>query len=142
MLKNILSSLSNVGSGFMSGFSAKFLLFALVIASGLAVSAFIGLTYYQKAYLENIEQKAQIQASFNQTRIILEKQNEAIRNANAKLESYQKEIASIKKATAKKFAEIEKRRVETCTDFSKAMADLLKTYEDSIRTSTQGSSNE
>ena len=142
MLKNILSSLSNVGSGFLSGFSTKFLLFTLVVVSGLAVSAFIGLTYYQKAYLENIEQKAQIQASFNQTRVILEKQNEAIRNANAKLESYQKEIASIKKATAKKFAEIERRRVETCTDFSKAMADLLKTYEDSIRTSTQGGSNE
>lgn len=129
MLKNILSSLSNVGSGF----STKFLLFALVVVSGIAVSAFIGLTHYQKAYLENIEQKAQIQASFNQTRVILERQNESIRNANAKLESYQKEIASIKKATAKKFAEIEKRRVETCTDFSKAMADLLKTYEDSIK---------
>lgn len=117
----------------MSGFSTKFLLIALVAVSTFAVSAFIGLTYYQKAYLENIEQKEQIQASFNQTRVILEKQNEAIRNANAKLESYQKEIASIKKATAKKFAEIEKRRVETCTDFSKAMADLLKTYEDSIK---------
>lgn len=141
MWKSILSSLSNVGSGFMSGFSTKFLLFALVAVSTFAVSAFIGLTYYQKAYLENIEQKEQIQASFNQTRIILEKQNEAIRNANAKLESYQKEIASIKKATAKKFAEIEKRRVETCTDFSRAMADLLKTYEDSIR-NTQGGSNE
>lgn len=117
----------------MSGFSTKFLLVALVVVSTFAVSAFIGLTHYQKAYLENIEQKEQIQASFNQTRVILEKQNEAIRNANAKLETYQKEIASIKKATAKKFAEIEKRRVETCTDFSKAMADLLKTYEDSIR---------
>lgn len=125
----------------MSGFSTKFLLVALVAVSTFAVSAFIGLTYYQKAYLENIEQKEQIQASFNQTRVILEKQNEAIRNANAKLESYQKEIASIKKATAKKFTEIEKRRVETCTDFSKAMADLLKTYEDSIR-NLQGGSNE
>lgn len=125
----------------MSGFSTKFLLVALVAVSTFAVSAFIGLTYYQKAYLENIEQKEQIQASFNQTRVILEKQNEAIRNANAKLESYQKEIASIKKATAKKFAEIEKRRIETCTDFSKAMADLLKTYEDSIR-NTQGGSDE
>lgn len=125
----------------MSGFSTKFLLVALVAVSTFAASAFIGLTYYQKAYLENIEQKEQIQASFNQTRVILEKQNEAIRNANAKLESYQKEIASIKKATAKKFAEIEKRRVETCTDFSKAMADLLKTYEDSIR-NTQGGSDE
>lgn len=133
MWKNILSSLSSIGGGFMSGFSTKFLLIALVAVSTFAVSAFIGLTYYQKAYLENIEQKEQIQASFNQTRVILEKQNEAIRNANAKLESYQKEIASIKKATAKKFAEIEKRRVETCTDFSKAMADLLKTYEDSIK---------
>lgn len=133
MLKSILLSLSSIGGGFMSGFSTKFLLLALVAVSTFAVSAFIGLTYYQKAYLENIEQKEQIQASFNQTRVILEKQNEAIRNANAKLESYQKEIASIKKATAKKFAEIEKRRVETCTDFSKAMADLLKTYEDSIR---------
>lgn len=142
MLKNILSSLSSLSGNLLGGFSTKFLLFALVVVSGLAVSAFIGLTYYQKAYLENIEQKAQIQASFNQTRVILERQNEAIRNANAKLESYQKEIASIKKATAKKFAEIEKRRVETCTDFSKAMADLLKTYEDSIRTSTQGGSNE
>lgn len=125
----------------MSGFSTKFLLIALVAVSTFAVSAFVGLTYYQKAYLENIEQKEQIQASFNQTRVILEKQNEAIRNANAKLESYQKEIASIKKATAKKFAEIEKRRVETCTDFSKAMADLLKTYEDSIR-NPQGGSDE
>lgn len=125
----------------MSGFSTKFLLIALVAVSTFAVSAFVGLTYYQKAYLENIEQKEQIQASFNQTRVILEKQNEAIRNANAKLESYQKEIASIKKATAKKFAEIEKRRVETCTDFSKAMADLLKTYEDSIR-NTQGGNDE
>lgn len=124
----------------MGGFSTKFLLLALVAVSTFAVSAFIGLTYYQKAYLENIEQKEQIQASFNQTRVILEKQNEAIRNANAKLESYQKEIASIKKATAKKFAEIEKRRVEICTDFSKAMADLLKTYEDSIRNT--GGSNE
>lgn len=133
MLKSILSSLSSIGGGALGGFSVKFLVFALVVVSGLAVSAFIGLTYYQKAYLENIEQKEQIQASFNQTRVILEKQNEAIRNANAKLESYQKEIASIKKATAKKFAEIEKRKVETCTDFSKAMADLLKTYEDSIR---------
>lgn len=125
----------------MSGFSTKFLLVALVAVSAFAVSAFIGLTHYQKAYLKNIEQKEQIQASFNQTRVILEKQNEAIRNANAKLESYQKEIASIKKATAKKFAEIEKRRVETCTDFSKAMADLLKTYEDSVR-NTQGGSDE
>lgn len=142
MLKNILSSLSSLSGNLLGGFSTKFLLFSLVVVSGLAVSAFIGLTYYQKAYLENIEQKAQIQASFNQTRVILERQNEAIRNANAKLESYQKEIASIKKATAKKFAEIEKRRVETCTDFSKAMADLLKTYEDSIRTSTQGGSDD
>lgn len=125
----------------MSGFSTKFLLIALVAVSTFAVSAFIGLTYYQKAYLENIEQKEQIQARFNQTRVILEKQNEAIRNANAKLETYQKEIASIKKATAKKFAEIKKRRVETCTDFSKAMADLLKTYEDSIR-NTQGGNDE
>lgn len=141
MLKSILSGLSSIGGGFMSGFSTKFLLVALVAVSTFAVSAFIGLTYYQKAYLENIEQKEQIQASFNQTRVILEKQNEAIRNANAKLESYQKEIASIKKATAKKFTEIEKRRVETCTDFSKAMADLLKTYEDSIR-NLQGGSNE
>lgn len=141
MLKSILSSLSSIGGGFMSGFSTKFLLVALVAVSTFAASAFIGLAYYQKAYLENIEQKEQIQASFNQTRVILEKQNEAIRNANAKLESYQKEIASIKKATAKKFAEIEKRRVETCTDFSKAMADLLKTYEDSIR-NPQGGSNE
>lgn len=141
MLKNILSSLSSIGGGFLGGFSTKFLLVALVAVSTFAVSAFIGLTYYQKAYLENIEQKEQIQASFNQTRVILEKQNEAIRNANAKLESYQKEIASIKKATAKKFAEIEKRRVETCTDFSKAMADLLKTYEDSIK-NPQGGSDE
>lgn len=141
MLKSILSSLSSISGGFMSGFSTKFLLIALVAVSTFAVSAFIGLTYYQKAYLENIEQKEQIQASFNQTRVILERQNEAIRNANAKLESYQKEIASIKKATAKKFAEIEKRKVETCTDFSKAMADLLKTYEDSIR-NTQGGKNE
>lgn len=141
MLKSILSSLSSVSSGFLGGLSTKFLLVALIVVSTFAVSSFIGLTYYQKAYLENTEQKEQIQASFNQTRIILEKQNEAIRNANAKLESYQKEIASIKKATAKKFAEIQKRRVETCTDFSKAMADLLKTYEDSIR-NPQGASNE
>ena len=135
MLKNILSSLNSV----ISGFSTKFLVFALVAVSALAMSAFIGLTHYQKAYLENITQKEQIQASFNQTRVILEKQNEAIREANTKLEGYQKEIASIKKATAKKFAEIEKRKVQTCTDFSKAMADLLKTYEESVLTpSTQG----
>lgn len=135
MLKNILSSLNSV----IGGFSTKFLIFALAVVSSFAIVAFLGLTHYQKAYLENIAQKEQIQARFNQTRAILEKQNEAIRNANAKLEGYQKEIASIKKATAKKFAEIEKRKVQTCADFSRAMADLLKTYEDSILTTgTQG----
>lgn len=96
-------------SSLTSGWSSKIFLTIIAILAGLCINAFIALKHYQKSYDEGLKQKAEIEAQFRQTHIILEKQNEAIKKANVDLEKYQGEIKKIKAQNAKKFAELEKK---------------------------------
>ena len=118
-----------LASNAFSGITSKVLMIICVILAGLAISAFIGLKHYEKSYKENLAQQAEIKTRLNQTKVILDKQNEAIKKANADLEKYEGEIKKIKAQNAKKFAELEKRRVETCNDLANGLVDLLKTYD-------------
>ncbi|MGX3045957.1 hypothetical protein [Helicobacter sp. T3_23-1056] len=137
----MLNLLTKTLSSFTSGWTTKLLLTICAILAGLAISAFIGLKHYQKSYDENLKQKAQIEAQFHQTHIILEKQNLAIKKANEDLEKYQGEIKKIKKENAKKFAELEKRQIQTCNDLANGLVDMLKTYSsDSSALSSQNAS--
>ena len=125
----MLKTLFNLGTSAFSGITSKVLLSICAILAGLCISAFIALKHYQKSYDEGLKQKAEIEAQFRQTHIILEKQNEAIKKASAELSKYATEIAQIKRATAKEFAQLKKRKIDSCGDFTKGVADLLKTYE-------------
>ncbi len=124
MLKNLFSLTTSA----FSGVTSKVLLTLCAILAGLAISAFLGLKHYQNSYDENLKQKAQIEAQFQQTHIILERQNEAIKKASAELEKYQGEIIKIKRENAKKFAELEKRQIQSCQDLTSGIVDMLKTY--------------
>ena len=124
MLKNLFSLTTSA----FSGVTSKILLTLCAILAGLAISAFLGLKHYQNSYDENLKQKAQIEAQFQQTHIILERQNEAIKKASAELEKYQGEIRKIKAQNAKKFAELEKRQIQSCQDLTSGIVDMLKTY--------------
>lgn len=124
MLKNLFSLTTSA----FSGVTSKVLLTLCAILAGLAISAFLGLKHYQNSYDENLKQKAQIEAQFQQTHIILERQNEAIKKASAELEKYQGEIKKIKRENAKKFAELEKRQIQSCQDLTSGIVDMLKTY--------------
>ncbi|MGX2972864.1 hypothetical protein [Helicobacter sp. T3_23-1059] len=124
MLKNLFSLTTSA----FSGVTSKILLTLCAILAGLAIIAFLGLKHYQNSYDENLKQKAQIEAQFQQTHIILERQNEAIKKASAELEKYQGEINKIKRENAKKFAELEKRQIQSCQDLTSGIVDMLKTY--------------
>ena len=132
----MLKTLFNLGTSAFSGITSKVLLSICAILAGLCISAFIALKHYQKSYDEGLKQKAEIEAQFRQTHIILEKQNEAIQRANADLEKYQGEIKKIKAQNAKKFAELEKRQIQTCQDLTQGLVDLLKTYTSEQESST------
>lgn len=125
----MIKTLFNLTSNAFSGITSKVLIIICAILAGLAISAFIGLKHYEKSYKENLAQQAEIKARLNQTKVILDKQNEAIKKANADLKKYEGEIKKIKAQNAKKFAELEKRRVETCNDLANGLVDLLKTYD-------------
>lgn len=134
----MIKTLFNFTSSAFSGITSKVLLSICAILAGLCISAFIGLKYYEKSYKENLAQQAEIKAHLNQTRTILEKQNEAIKKASAELEKYQGEIIKIKRENAKKFAELEKRQIQTCQDLTSGIVDMLKTYsQDSPENITQ-----
>lgn len=125
----MIKTLFNLTSNAFSGITSKVLITICAILAGLAISAFIGLKHYEKSYKENLAQQAEIKTRLNQTKVILDKQNEAIKKANADLQKYEGEIKKIKAENAKKFAELEKRRVETCNDLANGLVDLLKTYD-------------
>ena len=124
----MIKTFFSLGSSALSSGTSKILLMIIFALLGLCISAFIGLKYYEKSYNESLAQKAEISAQFKQTHIILEKQSEAIKKANIELEKYQGEIKKIKRENAKKFAELEKRQINTCQDLTNGLVDLLKTY--------------
>ena len=125
----MIKTLFNFASNAFSGITTKVLITICAILAGLVISAFIGLKHYEKSYKESLVQQTEIKARLNQTKVILDKQNEAIKKANADLQKYEGEIKKIKAQNAKKFAELEKRRIQTCNDLANGLVDLLKTYD-------------
>ena len=92
----MIKTLFNLTSNAFSGITSKVLITICAILAGLAISAFIGLKHYEKSYKENLAQQAEIKTRLNQTKVILDKQNEAIKKANAALQKYEGEIKKIK----------------------------------------------
>lgn len=114
---------------FTGGAATKFTLPIIAVLIALCVSAFVGMRHYQRNYDEILVNKANIEANFNRTRVLLERQNQFIQEANEKLQSYEKDIQQIKKATNREFAAIRNASIADCAGFSEGIAKLLKVYE-------------
>ena len=107
----------------------KVLLPIIAVLIALCVSAFVGMQHYQRNYDEILKNKADIEANFNRTKVLLERQNQFIQDANAKLNTYEKDIQQIKRAANKEFASIKQASIDDCNDFAENTAKLLKVYE-------------